>query len=103
MTAVKGGAGYTLTVKGNGPDWKIVDGKTESTEQTVIAAWYGGKDGMKLLGHSGKELIATRPLGTAGDATLTLPVAVPAGAVRLRFVVRDAVNGRIGTVDIQKP
>ncbi len=103
VTAVKDGAEYVLTVKGNGLDWKMLDGKTERTEATVIAAWYGGKDGMKLLGHAGKELLTTRPVGTAGDATFKLPVTVPAGAARLRFVVRDAVNGRMGTADILKP
>ncbi|SNS21686.1 VWFA-related domain-containing protein [Granulicella rosea] len=103
VTAVKAGADYTLTVKGAGLEWKMVDEKTERTEATVIAAWYGGKDGMKLLGHAGKELLATRPVGSAGDATLTMPLVVPPGATRLRFVVRDAVNGRMGTADILKP
>jgi hypothetical protein len=30
-----------------------------------------------------------------------MPVTVPPNVARLRFVVRDAVNGRIGTVDLK--
>ncbi len=36
-------------------------------------------------------------------ATFSLPVTLPPNAVRMRFVVRDASNGRMGTFDIAKP
>jgi hypothetical protein len=59
------------------------------------------------MGHAGKELIATRPVSTdtqnAGDANFAMPVTLPPNVARLRFVVRDAVNGRIGTFDVLKP
>ena len=31
-----------------------------------------------------------------------LPIVVPAGTVRLRILARDAVSGRMGTVDIRR-
>jgi VWFA-related protein len=106
LTAVKSGEGtYTVTVKAAGLDWTNADAKTERTEATVMAAWFGAKD--KLLGHTAKELMATRAAGTdpqsPGDVKFTLPAAIPANVARIRFIVRDAVNGRIGTVDITKP
>jgi hypothetical protein len=105
VKAVKVGDQYVIRVKSSGLDWSTIDAGKQRAEVTIIAAWYGDK--AKLLGHSGKELTATRPLDTpstdSGEAAFALPVAVPPNVARLRFVVRDAVNGRIGTVDILKP
>jgi len=68
-----------------------------------MAAWFTDKD--KLLGHAGKELTATRPASTdpehPGEAAFAMPVSVPPNVARLRFVVRDAINGRMGTVDLK--
>ncbi len=101
VKADKVGGNYVLRVKSAGLDWTGVSATQERTEVTVIAAWYDGKD--KLLGHAGKELTAMRGVGVdAGSAAFVLPVAVPEGVARLRFVVRDAVNGRMGTVDLKQ-
>ncbi len=64
-----------------------------------MAAWYSDKG--KLLGHSGKELTASRATGAETSAVFSLPVAVTGDAARLRFVVRDASNGHMGTVDVK--
>jgi VWFA-related protein len=105
VKATKVGDQYVLKVKAGGLDWRSLDPGHEKTEVTVIAAWYG--DRSKLIGHAGKELTATRPVSTdpqgSGDAAFAMPVTLPPNMARLRFVVRDAVNGRIGTVDILKP
>ena len=97
-------ATYAITVKATGLDWRAVDAKTERTEATVMAAWYSDKG--KLLGHAGKEIDSTRPANTDAanppDVTFTLPANLPAEAARVRFIVRDAVNGHIGTVDIDR-
>jgi VWFA-related protein len=96
--------GYELRVKPAAMEWRAANGTTEQTEATVMAAWYDGKG--KLLGHAAKELTATRPAGTepakAPDAIFAFAAAIPPGYARLRFVVRDAVNGRMGTVDLGK-
>ncbi len=103
VKAVKSGDGYVLEVKGKDLDWTSLDAEKQKTEVTVIAAWYSSKN--QLLGHAGKELVATRAVpedaATGSDATFTVPVALTGNPVRLRFVVRDAVNGRIGTVDVK--
>ena len=101
VQAVKAEGGYSISVKGAGMQWRAVDGKTEQTEATVIAAWYDGKG--KLLGHAGKELTAQRGVAAPGEkASFTLPVSgVGREAQRVRIVVRDAANGRMGTVDLR--
>ncbi len=104
VTAAKSGGDYTITVKGNGMEWRALNATTEQTEATVLAAWYDAKG--KLLGHSGKELTATRAAGVPNDATpavFTLAVALTGNPARLRLIVRDAANARIGTTDLQKP
>jgi VWFA-related protein len=105
VKAVKVGDQYVLRVKQSGLNWSSLSADKEKTEVTVIAAWYTDK--AKLMGHAGKELIATRPVSTdtqnAGDANFAMPVTLPPNVARLRFVVRDAVNGRIGTFDVLKP
>jgi VWFA-related protein len=104
------GANYAITVSESNPASSIAwrptpDGKAEQAEATVLAAWYDGKG--KLLGHTAQELTATRPLSgpaQAGPAEATFTLAVPLGGAhpeRLRLVVRDAVSGRMGTIDLK--
>jgi hypothetical protein len=63
----------------------------------VAAVWYDAKG--KVLGRVAHELTSVRGEANAG-AMYSLTV-TPAGAVRMRFVVRDALNGAMGTVDVK--
>jgi VWFA-related protein len=103
VKATKVGDNYVLRVKGAGLDWTPLDPGKEKTEVSVIAAWYTDKD--KLLGHAGKELTATRNAPTepqsVPDANFLMRAPSTTAAARLRFVVRDAINGNIGTVDLK--
>ncbi|HEY0306733.1 MAG TPA: VWA domain-containing protein [Acidobacteriaceae bacterium] len=86
-----------------------------STEATTIAATFDdsrnstkgkyrtiGKS--KMLGHVAHELTAERRSDAPAPYTVTfqLPVALPAGTDRIRFVVRDAVSGKTGTFDVKR-
>jgi hypothetical protein len=71
----------------------------QHTEATVAAGWYDSRN--KLIGHVAREETFKR-LGPNDGATFTLPADVPGGLTRLRFVVRDALNGHMGTVDLTK-
>lgn len=103
----RGVESYTITVKGADPataiSWRnAAGGKAGQAEATVLAAWYGAQN--KLLGHVAQELTATRPDSSDADAIFQLEV--PLGAAkpnRLRLVVRDAVTGHMGTIDIANP
>ena len=104
VKATRVGANYVVQVQGAGLDWHPLESGKERTEATVIAAWYDAKD--KLLGHSGRELTALRAVpadpAKPGSAAFVLPLTLPVtGVARVRFVVRDAANGKMGTTDLK--
>jgi VWFA-related protein len=108
VKAIRVGENYVIRVQSKGLTWASLDSRPESarvkTEVSVIAAWYTDKN--KLMGHIGKELTASRvAVADASqpipDTTFLVPVPQTGNAARLRFVVRDAVNGSIGTVDLK--
>jgi VWFA-related protein len=100
VTAEKSAGGmYTVKVGEQGIGWSDPgpDG-SQHEEATVAVAWYDARG--KVLGHVAREL--TCPRGTTGaGATFQLPVTVSGNPVRLRVVVRDATNGKMGTVDLK--
>ncbi len=100
VKATKAGAGeYALVVTGNGIAWSDPGSNGEQHEEVTLAAgWYDAKN--KLLGHVAREQICPRPAGNGGCA-YKLTVTLSGNAVRLRFVVRDALNGRMGTADVK--
>jgi VWFA-related protein len=101
LSAIKtSGGAYQIQVAENGIGWSDPgpDG-AQHAEATIAAGWYDSKN--KLLGHVIREETFPRGNSNAG-ASFMLPLELPAGAGRLRFVVRDAYNGHMGTVDITK-
>ena len=55
----------------------------------------------KMLGHVSRELQSSRKTDSpAASVVFQLPVDISNGATRVRIVMRDAVSGRIGTVDV---
>jgi len=100
VKAVKSGSDeYRLAVTGNGIGWSEPAQNGEQHEEaTVVAGWYDAKD--KLLGHVAREEVCPRPADNGG-CTYKLPVTLSGNPVRLRFLVRDALNGHMGTVDVK--
>jgi VWFA-related protein len=98
VTATKAGGGYTVHVAEKGIEWSEADSNgAQRMEATVAAGWYSANG--KLLGHVAREETAIRANG-AGGVDFMLPIAMPAGAKRLRLVVRDALSGQMGTFDV---
>jgi VWFA-related protein len=96
VTAVKAGKGvYRIKVADRGLTW-TGDGGAEHAEATLAAGFYNAKG--KLISHVAKEEVSMRGDGTGG--VYTLEATPPAGVVRMRIVVRDALSGRMGTVDL---
>jgi VWFA-related protein len=93
---------YTLHVAEKGIAWSTPDqeGK-QHAEATVTAAWYDAKNKVKPVGHIIDEQTSLRGASTDG-ATYKLTTHLPFGTTRLRFVVRDAIDGQMGTFDITK-
>lgn len=100
VTAAPMGNGmYAIRVAGNGIEWSAMDTDGKAHEEaTVAAAWYDSKG--KIIGHIAREQTSSR--NANGGATYVLPITVPPTASRLRILVRDALNGHMGTVDITK-
>jgi VWFA-related protein len=101
VTAAKAdGGAYVIHVAEGGIGWSDpgADG-AQHAEATVAAGWYDSKG--KLLGHVLREETFPRGGNNAG-ANFSLPVSLPGNVARVRFVVRDAFNGHMGTVDVTK-
>ena len=99
LSAVKVAEGtFRVKVEDNGLTWEPNAAGVDTAEATLAAGWYDAKG--KLLGHVARELTSSRG-ETHSGAIFALPVTVPAGAVRLRILARDAITGRMGTVDLK--
>jgi len=98
-------ANFKLTIPLKDLNWTDGNDGQHQAEISVVVVAFNSKS--KALGHFGTELMAR----TAGDpsksptslAPFMVPYAVPPNTTRLRFVVRDAVSGKIGTVELSKP
>ena len=70
---------------------------SEAAEVTVLMVCFDRHN--KVLLHRPMEvtipLTGTRP----SNLNVDVPIEAPAGTTRIRFVVRDAVSGKLGTVD----
>ncbi len=99
VKAMKSSSGlWVLNVSPNGVGW--TSGTTDASQHSeamVAVAWYDAQG--KMLGNMAREEIFKRVIQD-GDAIYTLPLEATKGAVRLRFMVRDAINGHMGTVDL---
>jgi VWFA-related protein len=80
--------------------WTSQAGGVMQAEMTTTTVALDAKS--ELLAHASHEEVSDRK----ADMTRSAPVnyeatlAVPAKATRIRFIVRDAVSGRIGTADV---
>jgi len=98
-------ANFKLTIPLKDLNWSDAANNLRQAEISVVVVAFSIKN--KMLGHFGTELVAR----TSGDPTkngdalaaFAVPFTVPANAARLRFVVRDAISGKIGTVELPNP
>jgi VWFA-related protein len=93
-------AALTTTISYNGLG--VVAAKSSGGVYRIQVAengWYDSKN--KLLGHIIREETFPRESSNTG-ASFTLPLELPGNVARVRFVVRDAYNGHMGTVDVTK-
>ena len=99
IEAIKTESGYVLHVDRKGLSIRDLANGAGVSEVTVMQAYFGKKNA--VLEHRVLELKSdpTSPSSTAVDFSLP-PAAVPVGTQRLRIVVRDALSGHIGTVDL---
>lgn len=103
VSAVSGQPGtFIVHVDSHVLGWQGLDSEMSQAEITLLVASFDGHN--KMLTHKASEMTArirTANFGTSQPATADFVVTatIPERAVRLRFVVRDAHNGKLGTVD----
>ena len=99
--------GLKVTGQKNGGVWNVMvaskdlDWHDASAEASVVAAAFDAKG--KVLGHFARELRVPTEEASGEYAMFPLGYAPPAGTVRMRIVVRDAMSGKIGTWDVARP
>ena len=101
VRAEKTTSGYTLSIARGQLKWVEQPAGSKVAEMTVIIAFYNERD--KLLQSRAIELKQTMnpPPGAriSPEVKLALPFMSPQGMERVRFVVRDAGSGVMGTAD----
>jgi VWFA-related protein len=76
------------------------NGHAPHAEVTAMSVTYDAKN--KMLTHTARELTASQNAAATSPDTVTfqVPVQIPGDAKRIRFIIRDAVSGHIGTADV---
>lgn len=101
VTAAKSSTGYILHVGSTAIQPHVLSNGTKVDEVTVMQVYF--RKGNAVVGHSEAELKDSFPADASLPAVVDYAVPVervPREAVRVRFVVRDAVSGHIGTAEI---
>jgi len=106
VTAERAEAGkFNLKIPLKGLSWAAKENNINQAEISVVVVAFSSKD--KALGHFGTELLAKTTADPAKNpdakASFSVPYVVPPSATRIRFVVRDAVTGKIGTAELTNP
>jgi hypothetical protein len=96
------GDGYVVKVGASGLDWRPVPDGHRHAEVSVLAVCFSPRN--RVLSHTILEMKADADSEAATQkgsyANFALPMNVPTGTIRIKFVVRDAINGHVGSVDV---
>jgi VWFA-related protein len=102
VKAVPSADGYHLNVLAKGLSWNDQPDGTRRAEVTVMAVFFNAKD--HEIAHDSKELMEKigpkDSIEHSERAAFALTVKTPPKVARIRFVVRDAATGTIGSADM---
>jgi hypothetical protein len=96
--------GYKVLVGSRGLNWTRQPDNSQLAEVTVMVVFFNGKDKeLKSSALEMKEKVAA-DIQTQGSAVVSfaVPIEAPREAERVRFVVRDAGSGVLGTADLDR-
>lgn len=97
--------GFALLVRGKDLHWSPEADGSQHSEVTVVAVCYGDKD--KVLQQKAAQLTEVldpkEKLGDDNRVGFAFPMDVPAGTRHVRFVLRDADAGTMGTANFAVP
>jgi len=104
IEATRAADGYVLLVGTKDLHWADQPDKSRLAEVTVMTVFFNVKD--KELQSSAMELkekiAKDGQLNNKSEVALKLPIQPPPGTSRVRFVVRDAATGVLGTADMMQ-
>ncbi|HEY0308289.1 MAG TPA: VWA domain-containing protein [Acidobacteriaceae bacterium] len=91
---------WLISVPPSQLSWTPQPNGSSFAEVTGMSVAFDGKN--KILAHSARELQSERKANQPSPETVIfqIPVDIPKGSRRLRFVIRDAVSARIGTAEL---
>jgi hypothetical protein len=95
--AARATGGFILSIDREQLTWTAQAAQSRRAELTIVAAFFNSHN--KLLVSKAMELKRTVQRSIPPEMSMTLPLMLPPGAVRVRFVVRDATSGALGTAD----
>jgi VWFA-related protein len=93
---------WQVSVPAKELSWTTQAGGEQKAEVTAMSVAYDGNTkSINILAHAARELTSIHNSGDAasGAVTFQVPVELPDGTKRLRFILRDAVSGHLGTAD----
>lgn len=93
--------GYTLYVGTKELHWEVQPDGSRQAEVSVLTAFFNAKD-KELAAHTveiKQKIAANESVAADSVVAFHLPMEVPETMLRVRFVVRDAVTGIVGTAD----
>lgn len=95
--------GYALLVRGNDLHWTTEADGTRTSEVTVLAVCYNAK-GKELSQHAAELVDVLEAKDVLQESTrvgFSFPMNAPPGTSRVRFVLRDAKNGTMGSANFE--
>jgi VWFA-related protein len=101
VTAAKEDNGYRVLVDAGELQWTPQEDGTRLAELSILGVAFNSKD--KVLRQDAeefKERIHDTDQPNGKQVSFRFAISVPSGASRVRFVVRDAGTGKIGSVEI---
>jgi VWFA-related protein len=95
---------FSLAVEDSSLVWKSAPDEGSQAAISITAVCFSAKN--KVLSHITEDRFLTNkaPGSTpAAQEVFTVPIDLPTGTTRLRFVIRDAATGHLGTADLNIP
>jgi len=92
---------FSLAIADSSLSWTPADDGSSQAEVSIVVVCFSAKGKVLMHRVDEKTLTSRLPNRTrAGEEIFSITANPPAGAARIRFVVRDTVTGHLGTADL---
>jgi len=93
---------FSLAVADSSLTWQAAEDSKSAASITLVAVCFSSKG--RVLSHVTEErtLYSKSPNATsASEEVFTIPLTLPPGTVRVRFVIRNSITGHLGTANVE--